>query len=656
MAVAAFKSTSKRTQIGRTYNNASIISNGRSDPISQKGAHRRARSLSDFSQHVPETSSSADGCQNIQIDIGSRRDNPLFQSTSPVRERSPCHSDHVNTIRGSSALEKASRLMQQSKEDWKCRRGRSLSRSQRGDANGSQAETEHGQRRGRSVSRHQSCYSQNESNQKVQVNSGRRGRSMSRCMYYDSESDVDPTFKRSDMDPTFNRVGQGQLRNLGTVDRHRYSPNNSHTDWCIDQQGLKRCSSQQDFSQLFDSYSSCVSSLSDNECSTMPPIEYIEEKTIRSVYEQMKSLRNDHPTGDTDSTGLYETIRSEVWRAVSEIRSDLEQTIARKIPSAATSNSLSNSSQPRDTDTDAVSAIKEEYATKLDQAEIRARNLWAQLAVEEQRCQELSRILKELPPDTQSPQTRKNSVTRKHSAERKQISKCLTEEAQNYFEEFVSISTLEDSEMSSLDEVEKGPSVEDMKMEENGCYRKSSPDISCTNRADDGIVIPRLKCETNSHHNAPVNRKKSDITSTGRKIQQDIAKREARSSSGCKSNSGRKVHVTNTKRSTGNWSIDGRRLENISKFNPKSTESELSLSTGSPPQIKQKHEIKNNMRSIENLSEGGRMRSSIVKPSSSYQDDEYLLHVCNEAVLTEMLKLKNSIDFGGLLLCRNSLI
>lgn len=648
MAVAAFKSTSKRTQVGPTYNNASSISKGKSEPVSQKGAHRRARSLSDFSQHVPEISSSADGCQNIQIDIGRRRDNPLFQSTSPVRERSPCHSDHVNTTRSSSALEKASRLMQQRKEDQKCRRGRSLSRSRRGDANGSQAETDHRQRRGRSVSQHQSCYSQNGSNQKVQVDSGSRGRSLSRCMYYDSESD---------MDPTFNRVGQGQLRNLGTVDRHRYSPNNPHTDWCIDQQGLKRCSSQQDFSRLFDSYSSCASSLSDNDCSTMPPNEYIEEKTIRSVYEQMKSLRSDHPTGDTDSTGLYETIRSEVWRAVSEIRSELEQTIARKIPSAATSNRVSNSSQSKDTDTDAVSAIKEEYASKLDQAEIRARNLWAQLAVEEQRCQELSRILKELPPDTQSPQTRKKSVTRKDSAERKQISKCLTEEAQNYFEEFVSISTLEDSEISSLDEVEKGSSVEGMKVEENGCYRKSSPDISCTNRADDGIVMPRLKCETNTHHNAHMKREKSDITSTRSKNQQDIAKSEERNSSGCKSNSGRNVHVTDTKRkSTGNWSINGRRLQNISNFNPKSSESESSLSTGSPTQIKQKHEIKNIMRSIENTSEEGRMKSSTVKSSSSYQDDEYLLHVCNEAVLTEMLKLKNSIDFGGLLLCRNSLI
>jgi len=648
MAVAAFKSTSKRTQVVPTRNNASSISKGRSDPSSQKGAHRRSSSLSDFSQHVPEISSPADSFQNIQIDVGSRRDNPLFQSTSPVRERSPCHSDNVNTIRGSSALEKASRLLQQSKEDLKCRRGRSLSRSQGGVANGSQAETEHGQRRGRSVSRHQSCFSQSGSNQKVQVDSGRRGRSLSRCMYSDSESD---------MDPICNRIGQGQHRNLGTVDRQRYSPNNPHTDWCIDKQGLKRCSSQQDFSRYFDSYSSCVSSLSDNECSAMPPNECIEEKTIRSVYEQMKSLRSDHPTGDTDSTGIYETIRSEVWRAVSEIRSDLEQAISRKNPSTATSTRLSNSSQSKDTDADLVSAIKEEYAAKLDQAEIRARNLWAQLAVEEQRCQELSRILKELPPDPQTSQTQKKSVTRKNSAERKQISKGLTEEAQNYFEEFVSISTLEDAEMSSLEEVEKDSSVEDMKMEENGCYRKSTPDISCSNLADDGLIIPWLKCETNSHHNAPVNREKSDIASTGRKIQQDIAKEERSSSScGSSSGSGRNVHVTNTKRCTGNWSTNGRSLQNKSNFSPKSTESKLSLSTGNPTERKKKHEIKNNMRSIENTSEEGRMKSSTVQSSSSYQDDEYLLHVCNEAVLTEMLKLKNSICFGGLLLCSNSLI
>lgn len=647
MAVAAFKSTSKRTQIGSTHNNASNILKSSSDPSSQKGAHRRASSLSDFSQHVPEISSSADSFENIQIDFGSRRDNPLFQSTSPVRERSPCHSDNVNTIRGSSALEKASRLLQQSKEDLKCRRGRSLSRSRGSDANGSQAEAEQAKQRGQSVSRHQSHYSQNVSNQKVQADSGRRGRSLSRCKYYDSESD---------MDPTCNRVGQGRLRNLGTVDRQRHSPSNPHTDWSIDQQGLKRCSSQQDFSRFFDSYSSCVSSLSDNECSAMPPNECVEEKTIRSVYEQMKSLRSDHPTGDTDSIGLYETIRSEVWRAVSEIRSDLEQSIARKSPSSATSTRLSNSSQSKESDADVVSAIKEEYAAKLNQAEKRARNLWAQLAVEEQRCQELSRILKELHPDPQSSQTQKKSGTRKNSAERKQISKCLTEEAQTYFEEFVSISTLEDSEMSSLEEVEKGSFVEDMKMEENGCYRESTSSISSTNLADDGIVIPWLKYKTNSHPMAPVNREKSDIASTGSKIQQDSAKNERKSSS-CSSNSGRNVHVTNTKRkSTGNWSTNRRSLQNISNFTPKSTEGKLSLSTGNPTERKNKHEIKNNMGSIENTSEEGCMKSSTVKSSSSYQDDEYLLHASNEAVLTEKLKLKNSTGFGGVLLCRNSLI
>lgn len=647
MAVAAFKSTSKRTQIGSTRNNASSILKSSSDPSSQKGAHRRARSLSDFSQHVPEISSSADSFQNIQIDIGSRRDNPLFQSTSPVREHSPCHSDNVNTVRGSSALEKASRLLQQSKEDLKCRRGRSLSRSRGSDANGSQAEADQAKQRGRSVFQHQSRYSQNVSNQKVQADSGRRGRSLSRCKYYDSESD---------MDPTCNRQGQGRLRNLGTVDSQRYSPNNPHTDWSIDQQGLKRFSSQQDFSRFFDSYSSCVSSLSDNECSAMPPNECVEEKTIRSVYEQMKCLRSDHPTGDTDSTGLYETIRSEVWRAVSEIRSDLEQAIARKCPSSATSTRLSNSSHSKDTDADVVSAIKEEYAAKLDQAEKRARNLWAELAVEEQRCQELSRILKELHPDPQSSQTRKKSGTRKNSAERKQISKCLTEEAQTYFEEFVSISTLEDSEMSSLEEVEKGSSVEDVKMEEDGYYRESTSSISSTNLADDGIVIPWLKYETNSHPMAPLNRKKLDIASTGSKIQQDGAKEE-RNSSSCSSNSGKNVHVTNTKRkSTGNWSTNRRSLQNISNFTPKRTEGKLSLSIGNPTDIKTKHEIKNNMGSIDNTIEEDCMKSSTVKSSYTYQDDEYLLHACNEAVLTEKLKLKNSTGFGWVLLCRDSLI
>ncbi|MQL97057.1 hypothetical protein Taro_029746 [Colocasia esculenta] len=48
-----------------------------------------------------------------------------------------------------------------------------------------------------------------------------------------------------------------------------------------------------------------------------------EEKTIKAVFEQMKSFQNGHPVSDSGS-GIYETVRTEVRRAMADIRSDLE--------------------------------------------------------------------------------------------------------------------------------------------------------------------------------------------------------------------------------------------------------------------------------------------------------------------------------------------
>ncbi|GJV11999.1 hypothetical protein Tco_1353540 [Tanacetum coccineum] len=49
-----------------------------------------------------------------------------------------------------------------------------------------------------------------------------------------------------------------------------------------------------------------------------------EEKTIKAVYEQMKSLEGDNSRKDTTSSEIYETVRSEVRRAIADIQDDLQ--------------------------------------------------------------------------------------------------------------------------------------------------------------------------------------------------------------------------------------------------------------------------------------------------------------------------------------------
>ncbi|KAH9295137.1 hypothetical protein KI387_038725, partial [Taxus chinensis] len=490
MAVAAFKSTSKRTSVGPRDKSAATTAKGKSDP-SQNGAHRRTKS-SDFSDNVSQICSSEGSLLNGQMNFGSATDNPLY--------------------RGSTVLEEASRLLEQSKGDSNHRRGRSLSRIQPNDDNKKQSEVVQGQRRGRSVSRPHSIYPQNELNQKANIDSGRRGRSLSCCKYYESESD---------MDPAYNRIRQGRVKNLGVAENKSYNPNKPARDQ-LHQQGLWRCSSQQNVSQSLDGYSSCVSSVTDNEKSSMHPDVCVEEKTIKSVYEQIKSLRSDHPTGDKDASGLYDVIRSEVQRAVAEIRFDLEQAIGRKNPSSLASDGSTNAPQSKSRD-----KIREEYVTQLEQSEKRARDLWAQFTVEEQRCQELTRIVKDLHPDPQLSQIQKPSRTRKNSAERRKISKCLTEAAQNYFDECVSISAFEDSEMSSLEELENGLPAQDIRTAKEGSFEVLTQDISSYKLANstfytkqitvhletDGVVLPGMNCETDYNLTVPLNRQNSKIGS-----------------------------------------------------------------------------------------------------------------------------------------------
>lgn len=202
--------------------------------------------------------------------------------------------------------------------------------------------------------------------------------------------------------------------------------------------------------------------------------DFAEEKTIGAVYAQMKSLRAAPPVGDSGSSDFLDALRSEIRRAVGEIRVELEESKRKNCKSLDTSDE-GRPVESQGTDViQAVADIRKEYSTKFEQSEKRVRELWSQLAIEEQRCSELAKIVKELLPTAPSstPQSftssdlanRKRSHKRRNSAEKQIVSTSLENEAQKYFEDCVSISPMNyqgDSDGSSLDVVQYCESTED---------------------------------------------------------------------------------------------------------------------------------------------------------------------------------------------------
>ncbi|XP_031474210.1 uncharacterized protein LOC116246459 [Nymphaea colorata] len=182
------------------------------------------------------------------------------------------------------------------------------------------------------------------------------------------------------------------------------------------------------------------------------PYSHAEEKTIKAVFEQMKTFQHDHPTGDAGALGIHETVRSEVRRAVFEVRQDLENAIWRN-PNLYASDIANAASKLVSPDgVELVSDIRKDYSAKLAESQERTRNLKADLAIEEQRSQELSRILKEVLPEPKAAGRQKPQTKRKTSMERKKMSRRLEEDALNYFDECVSISTFDSSDLSCPEE------------------------------------------------------------------------------------------------------------------------------------------------------------------------------------------------------------
>jgi hypothetical protein len=140
-----------------------------------------------------------------------------------------------------------------------------------------------------------------------------------------------------------------------------------------------------------------------------------------------------------------------------------------------------------------VSTSTKGYATKLQESEERKRELLAEIMLEEQRGRELSVNLKEILTENSSEAEEKPLRTRKRSKDRsRRMSMCLTDEAEQFIDEF--ISNIEDTDFSSLED-ERSESSSSFGMIKTQSSQSTSA-LKSTSVEMDGVMLPWLQWET----------------------------------------------------------------------------------------------------------------------------------------------------------------
>ncbi|CAL9126586.1 unnamed protein product [Musa textilis] len=432
MATAAFRSTSGRSSIGSRGGGGAARDAG---PSTRGGEpHRRSRSLSRCSGRFPPPPPEPD-------------DFPTPRGR------------FVNKLRGAGLPEislddiadEFFRARAESDEDSEPSAARSRPLS---SVASYRMETESSRRRGRSVSRPPDRHAAPTKGVSDSVLRRRRSVSVARHRYSNSENDVDSHSASTQVKSRIS--GNGKLQQPSS---HRSVKNGDL---------LKRSGSQKDFFHSHDSYSSHSSSLTDDEARDFSSRRCGVEKTNQAVYAPEKG---ENPIGDEEDFGLYEVMRKEVRHAVKEIRTELEKVMVKNEPLTIVNG---DGVQPKSSEVlQAIAEIRKNYTTELEQAwfhgfasvyygfgnemwkdphqsEKRKQDLLAELAIEEERGQELSKIVKELLPSPKnSAVPERQSRSRRRNHDRTRMSKHLTEEAEKYFEDF--LFNVEDTDISSFD-------------------------------------------------------------------------------------------------------------------------------------------------------------------------------------------------------------
>ncbi|XP_076916822.1 uncharacterized protein LOC143576668 [Bidens hawaiensis] len=363
--------------------------------------------------------------------VGSRRDHRLNKPTTASQRRSRSVSRHRNGNGADSAIVGANSASQ--------RRGRSVSRRNDGNASARGAV-------------------------KVVANADlrrRRSVSVARHQISDSESDID--FSKSS-------ASQSNSRSMNNVNNSRVASFQRPT--ASSHRRLTRSVSQAPQLRSRDGDSSHSSAFTDDDLRDARYGRNETEKTIRAVYAQRKM---EHPTGDDTNNGIYEAMRKEVRSAVNELMMEREQTMGRK-PSAL---SVHDRLYLNKSD-----ATRNNHTTKLKQTE---------RTLEEHQARDEYKIVREVVPKSRSNvKSQTVSYTRKRSNDRNRMSKRLDEEAEKYFEDF--ISNVEDTDFSSFD----GERSDTSSTLVGSATKQNSVPVEM-----EGVNLPWLKWDDNDGANNP---------------------------------------------------------------------------------------------------------------------------------------------------------
>ncbi|CAN6194409.1 unnamed protein product [Urochloa humidicola] len=355
-------------------------------------------------------------------------------------------------------------------------------------------------------------------------------------------------------------------------------------------QALKRSTSQKDFFHSRDS-SSSHSSLTDDDSRSSHSFLIRNQKPVCAVY----GLDKEHQIDDESGNVLYDVMRKEVRQAVEEIRTQLEKVVTKSEPSE---KALSNDAQP----TQVITELRRSYTSKLEESEKRKQELLAQLAAEEQHGHELTKIVRELlPTPKKTVNLQRHPRQRRRSNDRSKMSKRLTEEAEQYFEDF--LSNVEDTDFSSFDGERSDTSSTRKDVLQHAMTETpvALPKCALPAEADaDGVILPWLQWETAND------------------LQTSPCKTKAQGESTACSTSNQTVS------SRGSWSPG-----------------EYSTSTASKDKL------------LARFEEAGIRPSSCphLAGTSSFHIDDYLHLRQSEDLLFEKWRQKQRIESGGLFLC-----
>ncbi|XP_010482346.1 PREDICTED: uncharacterized protein LOC104761027 isoform X1 [Camelina sativa] len=269
----------------------------------------------------------------------------------------------------------------------------------------------------------------------------RRSLSVVRRRIENSESDVDQAQYSSSSRDVKSYMG-GKSQNSG-------SQKSASSD---NRQSLRRSCSQNPI-KYHDGYSSHSSAVTDDEGKDSRSSKHETERIIRTVYAQNK--------------------------ATPKKRSSL-------------GNSDYGSQEKPHEDHRTTSTFKKGYATKLQESEERKRDLLAEIMLEEQRGRELSMNLNELLTENSSEAEEKPLRTRKRSKDRsRRTSMCLTDEAEQFIDEF--ISNIEDTDFSSLED-ERSESSSSFGMIKSQSSQSTTV-LKSVPVEMDGVMLPWLQWE-----------------------------------------------------------------------------------------------------------------------------------------------------------------